>query len=209
MLELGCPACGAPVPFKSRASVFAVCPFCKTSAVRHDMDLEAVGKISELQYELTPFQVGTTGMYDGKKFEIIGRLKVAYEDGFWNEWYALFGGEETGWLAEAQGFLAMCFELNNVSNIPSVDNVMPGNLIDIPPNGYMTVEDMRRVHCIYSEGELPMAAAQGRRSMSVDLVGDDLKMGTIEYGENVRVYAGLYQDFDDFTFQNLRRIDGW
>lgn len=210
MLELSCPACGAPVAFKSRASVFAVCSFCKTSAVRHDMDLEAVGKIAELQYEMTPFQVGTTGMYDGKRFEIIGRLKVAYSDGFWNEWYTLFGsGEQTGWLAEAQGFLAMCFEQLDVRSIPSLDVVKPGKLIDIPPNGHMGVEDMRRVHCIYSEGELPMAAAQGRRSTSVDLVGDNLKMGTIEYGENVRVYAGLYQDFDNFSFQNLRRIDGW
>jgi hypothetical protein len=209
MLELACPACGAPVAFKSRASVFAVCSFCKTSAVRNDMNLEAVGKIADLQYELTPFQVGTTGMYDGKNFEIIGRLKVAYDDGFWNEWYALFGGDQTGWLAEAQGFLAMCFELDDIRDIPSLDVVSIGKLINLSPNGYLQVEDMRRVHCIYSEGELPMAAAQGRRSMSVDLIGDNLKMGTIEYGDNVRVYAGRYQDFDAFTFQNLRRIDGW
>ncbi|MDZ4833361.1 MAG: DUF4178 domain-containing protein [Candidatus Melainabacteria bacterium] len=209
MLELSCPACGAQVAFKSRSSVFAVCSFCKTSAVRHDMDLEAIGKIADLQYDLTPFQVGTTGMYDGKKFEIIGRLKVAYDNGFWNEWHTISGGDDTGWLAEAQGFLAMCFELNDISSIPALEGVIPGKLINIPPNGYMQVEDMRQVHCIYSEGELPMAAAQGRRSMSVDLVGEKMKMGTIEYGENVRVYAGHYQHFEKFEFQNLRRIDGW
>lgn len=209
MLELSCPACGAPVGFKSRASVFAVCTFCKTTVVRHDMNLEAVGKMAELQYDLTPFQIGSTGIYDGKKFEIIGRLKVGYNDGFWNEWYTIFGGEETGWLAEAQGFLAMCFAMSDTSQVPALEKLTPGRLIELAPKGRFQVEDMRRVNCIYSEGELPMNAAQGRRSTSVDLVGTRLKMATIEYADTVRVYTGRYQDFDDFAFQNLRRIDGW
>jgi len=173
------------------------------------MNLEAVGKIAELQYEMTPFQIGTTGMYDGKKFEIIGRLKVAYEDGFWNEWYTIFGGDETGWLAEAQGFLAMCTELSN-KKIPDLEALKPGKLLNLEPHGQFEVEDMRRVHCIFSEGELPMNAPQGRRSHSVDLVGPDLRMATVEFSQDeIRVYAGRYQEFDDFTFQNLRRIDGW
>jgi hypothetical protein len=208
MLELSCPACGAPVGFRSKASVFAVCSFCKTSAVRHDMDLEAVGKISELQYEMTPFQIGTTGMYDGKKFEIIGRLKVAYDDGFWNEWYTISGGDDVGWLAEAQGFLAMCFEVPS-KNTPALEVIKPGRIVELDPHGQFQVEDIRRVHCIFSEGELPMSAAQGRRSNSVDLVGLNKKMATIEYADTVRAYVGHYQEFDDFTFQNLRRIDGW
>lgn len=173
------------------------------------MDLESIGKMAELQFEITPFQIGTTGMYDNRKFEIIGRLKVAYNDGFWNEWYTIFGGDDTGWLAEAQGFLGMCFAHNDTSQMPSVETVQPGKLIEIKPNGYYEVEDIRRVHCIFSEGELPINAVQGRRSTSVDLAGANGKMATIEYGETVRVYTGLYQEFDDFTFQNLRRLDGW
>lgn len=209
MLELSCPACGAPVGFKSKASVFAVCSFCKTTVVRNDMDLEAVGKMAELQYELTPFQIGTTGMFDGKKFEIIGRLKVAYDGGFWNEWYTIFGADQMGWLAEAQGFLAMCFPVENTNELPGLDNIKPGKYVQLPPHGPFEVEDMRRVHCIFSEGELPMNAPQGRRSHSVDLVGDDHRMATLEYSDIVRAYAGSYQEFDDFSFQNLRRIDGW
>lgn len=209
MLELSCPACGAPVRFRSKASVFAVCNFCKTSAVRHDVDLQSIGKMADLQYDLTPFQVGTTGNYDGKKFEIIGRLKVAYSDGFWNEWYTISGDGEVGWLAEAQGFLAMCFELD--SNIPPIDEIIPGHVVSIKPHGKFEVEDIRRVHCIYSEGELPLNAAKGRRSNSVDLVsvGMNLKMATIEYADTVRAYVGKYQEFDDFAFENLRKIDGW
>jgi len=209
MIELSCPACGAPVAFRSKASVFAVCSFCKTTVVRHDTDLEAVGKMAELQYELTPFQIGTSGVYDKRSFQIIGRVKVAYEDGFWNEWYTIFGDDgETGWLAEAQGFLAMCFEINDKS-IPKIDVIRPGSDVVMPPHGHFQVEDIRKVHCIFSEGELPVNAAQGRRSNSVDLVGANQKMATIEYADTVRAFVGTYQDFDAFKFENLRRIDGW
>src|SRR5688572_486092 len=103
MLVLNCPSCGAEIAFRSRASVFAVCSFCKSTVVRHDMDLSTIGKMADLQFDMTPLQVGTTGYYDGRKFELIGRLKVGYEDGFWNEWYTLFDNEEPWWLAEAQG----------------------------------------------------------------------------------------------------------
>lgn len=209
MIELSCPACGAPVAFRSNASVFAVCSFCKTTVVRHDTDLEAVGKMAELQYELTPFQIGTSGMFDKRPFQIIGRVKVAYDDGFWNEWYTIFGDDgETGWLAEAQGFLAMCFEIGHDS-IPNIEVIRPGSDVVMPPHGKFQVEDIRKVHCILSEGELPINAAQGRRSNSVDLVGPNDKMATIEYADTTRGFVGSYQDFDDFKFQNLRRIDGW
>jgi hypothetical protein len=79
----------------------------------------------------------------------------------------------------------------------------------MPPHGHFQVEDIRKVHCIFSEGELPVNAAQGRRSNSVDLVGANQKMATIEYADTVRAFVGTYQDFDEFKFDNLRRIDGW
>jgi len=72
MQTLSCSSCGANVNFVSKASIFAVCSYCKSSLVRQNMNLEVVGKISELRDDLTPFQVGTSGMFDGKKFGWLG-----------------------------------------------------------------------------------------------------------------------------------------
>ncbi len=212
MLTLNCTSCGAEVVFRSKASVFAVCSFCKSTLVRQDMNLSLIGKMSDLQYDLTPVQLGTTGKYGGKRFDVIGRLKVSYSDGFWNEWYVIFDDGSTGWLAEAQGFWAMCFSREDLS-IPSADSVQPGAHVDLDPNGkngVFYVEDMRQVNCVYSEGELPVNAVQGRESLSVDLASADGDMATIEYakGED-RLYLGKYLDFDEFEFRDLRRIDGW
>lgn len=209
MITLNCPSCGANVTFRSKASVFAVCTFCKATLVRQDLDLKSIGKMAELQDDLTPLQIGSTGKFDGKQFEIIGRLKVGYSDGVWNEWYTLFPADKTGWLAEAQGFYAMCFSVS-ASQIPKKETIQPGMSVDLSFAGTFQIEDIHSVKCLFSEGELPVDAVQGRQSVSVDLTGPDNQMATIEYADDsIRVFAGNYKEFDQFAFRNLRQFDGW
>ncbi|MDX2105961.1 MAG: DUF4178 domain-containing protein [Candidatus Melainabacteria bacterium] len=178
------------------------------------MDLEAVGKMAELQDDLTPLQIGTTGKYKGKAFEIIGRMKVSYDDGFWNEWYLYFpeGKHREGWLAEAQGFYAVCFDVDERVAPPrnEASSLKPGRCIEFQDRGLFEIEDIHEVKCLVSEGELPVNAMKGRESLSVDLTGPDVQMATIEYAKDeIRVFAGGYQDFDEFKFHNLREIEGW
>ncbi len=173
------------------------------------MDLQSIGKMSALTNDLTPIQIGTTGMFSNEKFEVIGRMKVGYFDGFWNEWYTMGGGDKEGWLVEAQGFFAHCYPFAE-KEMPSQHIIKPGKVVDFGTLGYFEVEDIREVQCFYSEGELPVNAMKGRASMSVDLTGFEDMMATIEYAEKeTRVFQGAYQEFDDFQFKNLRHIDGW
>ncbi|HEY9678256.1 MAG TPA: DUF4178 domain-containing protein [Drouetiella sp.] len=165
--------------------------------------------MADLQDDMTPLQLGTTGMYEKERFEIIGRMRVAYSDGFWNEWYALLSDGRVGWLAEAQGFYAFCMPFFE-GKIPTVDSIRVGKTVDMGSKGIFEVDDFRMVKAIYSEGELPFAAAKGRESTSVDLTGFQNEMATIEYAkESTRVFLGKYVDFDDYQFKNLRHLDGW
>ena len=43
-----CPSCGAPVKFQWSSAVQTVCPYCRSILVRHDVNLEAVGKVADL-----------------------------------------------------------------------------------------------------------------------------------------------------------------
>ena len=209
MLTLNCPSCGAAVDFRSKASVFAVCSFCHSTLVRQDMNLSDIGKMAYLQDDMTPFQIGTKGTFDKKTFELIGRAKIGYAGGFWNEWYAMFSGDHFGWLAEAQGFLAMCFSLSEVP-LPEKSKLYPGAKVEIAHKGTFVVDDVEQASVLYGEGELPFDARVGRLSTCVDLTGDDDEMGTIEYGaDQPRLYIGNYQEYDDFHFKNVRRFDGW
>jgi len=62
MVQVLCPSCGGPVPFQSAISVFAVCPYCTSMLVRHDLDVESLGKMAVLAEDSSPLQIGSAGM---------------------------------------------------------------------------------------------------------------------------------------------------
>src|SRR5687767_10191954 len=95
-LTLECPSCGGQMIFQSSLTVFAVCEYCESMVVRHDLDLENLGKMAQLPPDMSPIQRGTTGNYKGQDFTVIGRLKLQWEHGYWNEWYAMFSDGRGG-----------------------------------------------------------------------------------------------------------------
>lgn len=208
MFKLSCPSCGADVVFKSKASVFAVCTYCKSTLLRQDMNVELYGKMSEIQEDMTPFQIGTTGYYLGQKFELLGRLRIAWSDGFWNEWYGLFANQQELWLAEAQGFYGVSF-FSEDYNLPLLEELKVGGQISLHGK-FFQVDDIKEATCVGSAGELPFAAPIGRKAVSIDLSASGGKFANIEYsGEEKRLYIGEYLEFDDFKFSNLRELEGW
>ena len=97
-----CPNCGAPVQFRWSSAVQAVCPFCKSILIRTDVELKNVGQVADLPPDPSPIQLLTEGMYQGKQFQVTGRIIYEYEQGGWNEWHIVFSDGTSGWLSDAQ-----------------------------------------------------------------------------------------------------------
>lgn len=208
-MRLPCPACGAEVVFKSRASVFAICSFCNSTLVRHDMDLESFGKMSLIPQDMSPLQIGTSGIFENSKFEVVGRQKISWSQGTWNEWYLHFDDGRDGWLADAQGLYMVSFQVMDQQVLPELKKLIAGDSVRIGRNLF-TVNDVRDVTCVGSQGELPVRGVQGRQSTSVDLLGDQHQFGNIDYSsEGDRFFLGKYVDVEDLKFLNLREFDGW
>ncbi len=208
-LNVSCPACGAAIPFKSRASIFGVCGFCRNAVALKGVNAETIGKMSEMPPDMSPLKIGTTGYFDGKRFELIGRAKMTWSAGHWNEWYALFDDGRDGWLADAQGFYLMSFENREPGALPAKDGLSVGHPVQLAGTTYK-VDDLREVKCAASEGELSLEARAGREALNVDLSAEQGRFAGLEYGpQGTRVFQGKYADFEDFRFQNLREFDGW
>jgi len=213
MLKLSCPSCGAEIVFKSKASVYGICSYCKSCVVRQNLNLELYGKMSELQEDLSPFQIGTKGFYNKQYFELIGRLRMKWENGFWNEWFALLPNGQEAWLAEAMGFY-MFSQPATVSNLPLASELTIGSKYQFK-NIVFQADDIKEATCLGSEGELPFLAPVGRKVLSADFSSSDGRhFANLEYEQNEklttkRLYLGEYLDFDDFKFTNLKEIEGW
>ncbi len=209
MVSIPCPSCGAQVKLQSNLSVFAVCSYCQSSLVRNDLDIESLGKMSLPLNDVSPLQLGTEGVYQGKHFTLIGRVKKKWSDGYWNEWYAWFDSGEAGWIAEAQGFYSICFEVAHEDSILKITNLRPGQLYSFLEIDFY-VADIKKNHIEFAEGELPYVGRAGVDSVSIDLNADVNQFACIDQSEAKTVfYRGFYLTFPEFKFQRLREIEGW
>ena len=207
---LDCPQCGAPVNFRSSITVFAVCQHCRSMIVLRGADAELMGVMAALPPDLSPFQIGTRGQWKGHAFEIVGRIRVEWEQGSWNEWCVLHDGKMHGWLAEAQGLLMMSFPREVSEDLPEkADDYAPQHQVTLDGRLFI-ITDVKTATYRASEGELPFPAPPDFHQRSVDLIDTKGGFATIEIsGDGAEVYLGEFTDFDGLKLTNLRPVPGW
>jgi hypothetical protein len=207
---LDCPQCGAPVTFRSSIAVFAVCESCRSMVVLRGASVESLGIMAALPPDLSPFQIGTHGQWKGRGFEIVGRLRVEWEQGSWNEWCIIYDATTTGWLAEAQGLLMISFSTTLSETLPAESSFYAPNL-QLKLNGEpWTVTDVKKIKYRAAEGELPFAAPPQESRTSVDLIRTAGGFATIELdGEELELFTGEYVEFTELNLANLRPVPGW
>ncbi len=203
--------------------------------VRRDINVEAIGKMASLPDDMSPLKIGTTGTINGIHFTLVGRMKIGWQDGTWNEWYFISDNGGKGWLAEAQGSYALCYEytkplfadtqktldkfinseksvLKDNADLPQIDgmkNALLGSFLFIDQLKYKVV-DIKTAVCIGSEGELPFIAPKDRKTLAIDLLGYHGEFGNIEIAaDKTRIYLGHYKEFFDLRLQDLRELEGW
>lgn len=207
--EVNCPSCGAPVVFQSAASVMAVCEYCSSTLVRHDLDLENIGKMAQLQADGSPLQLRAEGRYQGESFTVVGRIQLRFEKGLWNEWHLLFDDQRSGWLGESAGIYAVSFLTEVGEKIPKFEELQPGESVTLKKASY-EVTDVEKAFCVGGQGELPFQIGPGYEAPVADLAGSAKRFATLDYSEEPPlVYMGEYVEFEELHFSGLREIDGW
>ena len=216
MLKVSCPQCGAEVVFRSAALPSRVCDYCRTMLVRSPEGVAPVGTATEVPFDMSPIQLGTRGSFEERRFDVIGRVRWAYDQGSWNEWLLLFGNGETGWLGDSMGQFMMLFE-RPVADLRSPEakrlieggEAAPGT--EFQADGEkLVVGDARQVTCIACEGELPYRMPQGWRAYSVDLRSRSGRCASIQRdADGTSFYDGRYVTLAELSPTDLRRFDGW
>jgi hypothetical protein len=168
MQTASCPSCGAPVEFKSRASVFAVCEFCQSTLVRHDRDVQNIGRMAALLEDTSPIQIGTQGVYRNLHYAVIGRIQMRYGQGVWNEWHLLFDDQRNGWLSDASGQCVVTFARRVAEPLPAFDDLLIEQPLLLAGQRFQ-VTNLERATCVAGAGELPFRIGPGYPAPVVDL----------------------------------------
>ena len=210
--SFNCPSCGAQNTFKSADSLFAVCPYCRASVFKSEDQIELLGKVSEIPDDNSPLQIGSQGQYEGRLFTVIGRVRMKWEDGFWNEWHLLMSDGKSAWMSEAQGEFALLYEYKLPDEKLRTSKWFVNDEVKIDGQSFF-IADLKEAEVFLAEGELPFRAEPGELLRSADL---RLKVGnlfaSLEQGESndeVRVYAGKLVELSQLKMNYLRKFDGW
>jgi hypothetical protein len=204
MKTTNCPSCGAVISFQSAISILAVCAYCKSTLLRHDLELKNIGRMAELLPDPSPIQLGTEGIYRKSRFAVIGRIQLHYSQGTWNEWYLLFDNQRDGWLGETLGYYTVTFLIRPPEPLPSFPELRAGRSVTLKGRVFQ-VANIETARCIAGEGELPTQVEPGYDAPVVDLQAADNAFATLDYSETPPlVFVGEHARFDDLKLTRLR-----
>ncbi len=207
MQTIPCPSCGAQIQFRSSASVMAVCEYCKTTVLKDVDSVKNLGKMSDVLEDYSPIQLGTSGIFGGRSFTVIGRIQLRYSDGLWNEWYVMYDDGKAAWLGDASGQYMLTSEVQGGSNVPQFSALIPAHSYSIGGHSYIA-SDVRTADCIGGQGELPFKVGTGYQARVADL-RSGRSFISLDYSEGdvPKIYVGQAVTLDEIKCQLLRDDD--
>ena len=181
MQNVSCPSCGAPVTFRSHASVMAVCAYCQATLLKDADSVKNLGRMSDILEDYSPLQIGTSGRYGKQNFTLVGRIQLRYSNGMWNEWYVLFDDGASGWLGDSSGLYTLTIEKRGMQTLPTFEEIVPSHNYYLDGQNY-TAAEKRSAQCIAGQGELPFKVGPGWQADVADFRGGSRFM-TLDYSD--------------------------
>jgi hypothetical protein len=208
LLTANCPNCGAEITFRWNGAVQTTCPFCRSILVRHDLDLQKVGVVSDIPLSTSAIQLGTEGRYKGTPFVVVGRIIYEYERGRWNEWHIRLG-DESAWLSDALAEYAISRQRESPSALPKAATLGVGQSFAFDGASFK-VTRITTAQYAGVEGELPFEYWDKTDVTFVDLRSEGADFATLDYSDEVpALYIGKAVDFDTLRLRNVRTFEGW
>ncbi|GAB5490973.1 MAG: hypothetical protein Phog2KO_11880 [Phototrophicaceae bacterium] len=171
--ELACQTCSAPINIDNQFIRSVNCQFCGASyLISGDDGLEARGQGVKLADYPSRLTVGQTGVIRGRSFSVLGRVRYAYPEGFWEEWQIAWeDGQPPAWLEEDEGYWTLYKRERVRSQIPSHDSVRVGGTMQVN-NMTVFVTEKRTGKMVGQEGQfsavMPIAGDFGYATGTAD-----------------------------------------
>lgn len=166
MANMNCSSCGAPLEIQNQFIRSVTCKFCgSTYLVSGTESLDPAGKMPSLADYPSKLNVGAMGEIRGRGFSVIGRVRYAYAEGFWEEWQIVWDdGAPPDWLEEDEGYWTVYRRERVRGAIPPHDQVKVGQSVTI--NGKSVfITEKRTARVAGSEGQfssvLPLTGTFG------------------------------------------------
>jgi hypothetical protein len=195
MTSITCPSCGAQNALPNPAVVSMVCPYCDNISYIDKEGVKLTGKQSRLSEGFSRLFRGATGTLLEKNFVVRGRVRYAFDRGFWDEWYIEWEDGTTSWLTEDNHQFSLQKEVtvpqSTISNAQTI-----GSRFTALEDQYQIME-VGNARCLGIEGALPKGILPDETYRYIDGISlDGTKSIGLEYddgeGSRPRVFIGTW-----------------
>lgn len=206
-----CPSCGAAVPIRSAALVYAVCGYCQTLLRREGLAAADIGRVAALPEDISPIQLRSRGRWNGIGFTVVGRVRWDWQDGQWNEWLLLPDRGDHWWLGEGAGTWLITAARRDLHNLGALHaRWQPGMAVRVDNTDYVCA-DVREARCLGGEGDLPFKPLPDETLRNADFRSSaGLGLSFQRHGQDeLSAWAGQWCRPADLAMTNLREVPGW
>ncbi len=199
--EFECPSCGGPVKQARPDSRSLVCGYCGQTSHLNAESLEAAGEKHLLIDYGSVFSLGQYAKLDGQEFMVLGRIRLDYEDGFWDEWYVQYLDDgTTGWIQEDDGQFMLYSREKEIDSPPVLDNIPVGDYVQLDadwPPVFVTSKSKASVQG--GEGELPFRIVPGEPADFVDGIYEGKAVSVELLPDEKVLFSGRPFDLKELT----------
>lgn len=199
--EFTCPSCGAPVSQKTPGARTLVCGYCGQTSHLNAESLEAVGSQHLLIDYGSALSIGQSGKYDGRDFMVLGRIRMDYPDGFWDEWYLQFMDDgSAAWLQEDDGSFVLFSAGEPMPDFRGYDAIPvggPAALDEAGPLVFITSKSRAKVNG--GEGELPFRIIPGDPADFVEGILDGQIISVEALPDEITKFVGFEVSLEDLN----------
>lgn len=194
MKEMNCTTCGAGLKIENQFVRSVTCQFCGASYMVSGKDgLNEAGKTTSLADYPSRLSIGTQGVLKGRGFTVLGRVRYAYDEGFWDEWQIAWHDDSPpDWLEEDEGYWTLYRRERVRGAVPPMEQIQVGKSYTIN-NKDVFITEKRTARMLGSEGQfssvLPLSGNFGYatgtsngQALSVNYWSDEIE---ISIGEDI------------------------
>lgn len=169
MKQLKCTSCGAPLEVFSAGTKTIGCKYCQAQIDLTSPQFAAYAGMAQPPIR-APLKVGQTGTLEAQGCQIIGHLRLAEQDWWWDEYLILLADGTTRWLQYDDGAFAI---YKSVRLEHPLDPMSIGSTFHLGKVMYR-VADRGRATIQRIEGELTWKAKVGDPMAWIDAVTPDI-----------------------------------
>lgn len=177
-----CPSCSAPLSVAHRFTKLVICEYCNQASLVTPAGLDPSGEQVALADFPSRFAIGKSGTLSGESFEVLGRLRYAYDGGFWDEWFLSFSNGKKRWLQEDEGELTIFEKESLTAPVPSFEEIKVGSMLQIN-EARVFVTEKNKANIRGGEGELFFTVKPGSSVLCIDGNASG-KLVSLEFSES-------------------------